>query len=198
MASYRETLERIMKGDFDDASDEERNAAVRDVVNACSIAGAAVAVQPIPLVDVALLSPIQITMVQGIARIYGHSLDKKAVIEILSTFGASLVAQSAIMAAAKLIPFLGWAVSASMAYALTFAVGEVSDHYFKNGRGVSSSELKDMFSRVYEQKKAEKQASAKKNTTLKDKLQQLNEAYENELLTEEEYERKKEKLLEDF
>jgi uncharacterized protein (DUF697 family) len=198
MASYRATLKRIMDGGFDDADEAERSEAVRDVINACSIAGAAVAIQPIPLVDVALLSPIQIAMVQGIARIYGHSLDKKAVIEILSTFGASLVAQSAIMAAAKLVPFLGWAISASMAYALTYAVGEVSDHYFKNGRGVSSDELKSMFNRVYEQKKAEKQAANKSNATLKDKLEQLNDAYKNELLTEEEYAAKKEKLLEDF
>ena len=31
------------------------------------------------------------------------------------------------MGAAKFIPFIGWAVGPSMAYALTYAVGDVSD-----------------------------------------------------------------------
>ena len=45
------------------------------------------------------------------------------------------------MAAAKLIPFAGALITISMAYALTWAIGEVSDHYFRNGRGVPQSEL---------------------------------------------------------
>ena len=49
-----------------------------------------------------------------------------AVSEILSTLGASIIAQNVIMAAAKLIPFLGWLITISMAYALTYAIGEAS------------------------------------------------------------------------
>jgi uncharacterized protein (DUF697 family) len=99
----------------------------------CSIAAAAAAIPPVPLLDIALLAPIQTGMVQGIGRIYGQRLDRKSVLEILSTFGASLVSQSVIMAAAKLLPFFGWAAAVSMAYALTHAIGEVSDHYFRTG-----------------------------------------------------------------
>jgi uncharacterized protein (DUF697 family) len=198
MAGYLDTLKRVMDGDYANASDDEKNAAVRDVIQVCSIAAAAVTIQPIPLLDTALISPIQIAMVQAIGRVHGYKLDRKSIVEILSTFGASIVAQNLIMAAAKLIPFAGFLITTSMAYALTWAVGEVSDHYFRGGRGVPQSELKDMFKRVYEQKKAEKQSAHKSNDTLKDKLDMLKKAYEAGLLTDEEFARKKEEVLRSF
>lgn len=198
MANYLETLRRVMDGDFERASQAEKDAAIRDLIQVCSIAAAAVTVQPIPLLDTALIAPIQIGMVQGIARVHGYHLDKKSILEILGTFGASLVAQNVIMAAAKLIPFAGALITISMAYALTWAIGEVSDHYFRNGRGVPEGELREMFKRIYDEKKAEKQAQNRSNDTLKSKLEQLKKAYESGLLTEEEFARKKEELLRSF
>jgi uncharacterized protein (DUF697 family) len=198
MASYKETLDRILQGDFESASPEERAEAVRDVINVCSVAAGAVTFQPIPFLDTVLISPIQIAMVQAIGRVYGHRLDQKAIIEMLSTFGASLLAQNAIIAAAKFIPFAGWVVSISMAYALTYAIGEVADHYFKNGRGVSAEELKSMFDRVYREKKKEKQDAHSSNDELKTKLEKLERAYAEGVLTEEEFERKKQELLQGF
>ncbi len=137
-------------------------------------------------------------MVQAIGRVHSQKLDQKSVLEILSTFGASLLAQNAIMAAAKFIPGFGWVLSISVAYALTYAVGEVSDFYFRNGRGVPPADLKDMFKRVYKDKRAEKAGAHKSNVSLKDRLEQLKEAYAAGLLTEDEFEQKKEDLLRDF
>jgi uncharacterized protein (DUF697 family) len=198
MASYLETFKRVMDGGYDSASDAEKTAAVRDMIQVCSVAAGAVAIQPIPFADIALISPIQIGLAQAIGRIHGQHLDRKSVLEILSTFGASIVAQNVIMAAAKFVPFLGWAVGPSMAYALTYAVGEVSDFYFRSGRGVSPSDLKSMFDKVYKSKRAEKEASAKGNETLKDKLEQLKEAFASGLITEGEFNAKKEELLKSF
>jgi uncharacterized protein (DUF697 family) len=198
MASYSETLERILRGDYDDASPEERSQAVRDVINVCSVAAGAVTFQPIPFLDTVLISPIQIGMVQAIGRVYGHHLDQKAIIEMLSTFGASLLAQNAIIAAAKFVPFVGWVVSISMAYALTYAIGEVADHYFKNGRGVSSDELRSMFDRVYREKKKEKQEAHASDDELKEKLEKLKRARADGILSEEEFEAKKAELLQGF
>jgi uncharacterized protein (DUF697 family) len=195
MSSYADTLGRVMTGDFADATDDEKTQHVRELVQVCSIAAGAVAVQPIPLLDIALLAPIQIAMVQGIGRIHGHELDRKSVLEILSTFGASLVTQSVIMAAAKLVPFFGWAAALSMAYALTYAVGEVSDHYFRTGRGVSQDSLRDMFDKAYRRARREKEESARANDGLKAKLAHLTKAFEMGLLTEEEFAKKKEELL---
>ncbi|MBL8943758.1 MAG: DUF697 domain-containing protein, partial [Myxococcales bacterium] len=132
MSGHLDTIRRVLDGDYTDASDEDRQRAVRELVQVCSVAAGAMTIQPFPLLDTALIAPIQIAMVQGIGKIHGHKLDTKSVLEMLSTFGASIVAQNVIMAAAKLIPFFGWVVTISMAYAMTWAIGEVSDHYFRN------------------------------------------------------------------
>jgi uncharacterized protein (DUF697 family) len=195
---YLDTVNRVMSGSYEGASEEEKRAAVKEVVTVCAVAASAVTIQPFPVLDAVLMSPIQIGMVQAIGKVHGHKLDKKSIVEILSTFGASLVAQNVIMAAAKLIPFLGSVVAMSMAYALTFAIGEVSDHYFKNGRGVSSSELKERFQAVYKEKKAEKEQQAKSDKTLKTKLDNLKKAFEAGVITEEEFQKKKEETLAGF
>jgi uncharacterized protein (DUF697 family) len=198
MGSHIDTLKRVLDGNYEGASEEEKARAVRELVQVCSVAAGAMTIQPFPLLDTALIAPIQIGMVQGIGKIHGHKLDQKSILEILSTFGASIVAQNVIMAAAKLIPFFGWVFTISMAYALTWAIGEVSDHYFRNDRKVDEGELKAMFDRVYKAKKAEKTAQHKKDSSLKTKLEELKEARAAGLLTEEEFEAKKAALLSDF
>ncbi len=197
-SSYMDTIRRVIESDYKDATDAEKEAAVTEVIQLCSAAASAVTVQPLPFVDIALLSPIQIVMVQAIGRVHGHTLDTKGVLEILSSFGASIVAQGVIMTAARFVPFFGWLVSISMAYALTYAIGEVSDYYFRHGRGVPAGDLKDMFDRVYKDKKKEKEKSHGKNTTLKQRLDQLKEAFKEGLLTQEEFDAKKEEILRQF
>lgn len=197
-ANYSETIQRVMSGGYDSATEEERTKAVRELIQVCSIASGAVAIQPIPLVDSVLITPIQIAMVQAIGRVRGYDLDKKSIVEILGTFGASLLAQNLMIAAAKFVPFAGWVMGVAMAYALTYAVGEVSDHYFRTGRGTSADELRSKFKETYDQKRREKQAQHKENQTLKQKLEQLTEAFRSGLLTEEEFARKKEELLKGF
>lgn len=197
-ANYSETIQKVMSGGYDSATEEERTQAVRELIQVCSIASGAVAIQPIPFVDSVLITPIQIAMVQAIGRVRGYNLDRKSIVEILGTFGASLLAQNLILAAAKFVPFAGWVMGVAMAYALTYAVGEVSDHYFRTGRGTSADELRAKFKETYDQKRREKQAQHKENQTLKQKLEQLTEAFKSGLLTEEEFGRKKEDLLKGF
>lgn len=193
--SYSQTVGRVMAGDYDGATPEERTAAVRELIVVCATAAGAVAIQPIPMLDVLLVSPIQIALVQGVGRIYGHRLDQKAVLEMMGAFGASLVAQNVMMAAAKLVPFAGWIAGAAMAYATTWAIGEVADHYFKNGRGVPAEDLREMFRQVYDGKKSEREAAMRAAPSLKERLEQLNEARAAGLIDEAEYNRKKEEML---
>ncbi len=91
MAKYKDLLDRIMAGAYDDAGDEQKQSDIEEVKKVCAVTAAAVSFQPIPLVDTALISPIQIGMVQAIARVHGHKLDRRAIVEMLSTFGASIL-----------------------------------------------------------------------------------------------------------
>lgn len=194
---YLDTLGRVMKGDYGSATAEQRAAATHEVIQVCAVAAAAVTIQPFPVADVFLLSPIQIAMVQAIGRIHGRSIDKKTVLEILSTVGASIVAQNVIMAAAKLIPVLGSVVAMSMGYALTYALGEVSDLYFKSGDTLSSSELKKHFRSIYQTKKNEKEHAAR-DPKLNDKLDLLKKAFDAGVLSKAEFDLKKEEVLKGF
>ncbi len=198
MSGHLETIKRVLDGNYDDATDAQKQTAIKELVQVCSVAAGAMTVQPLPLLDTALIAPIQIAMVQGIGKIHGYQLDRKSILEMLSTFGASIVAQNVIMAAAKLIPFLGWVVTISMAYALTWAIGEASERYFASGRTLDQDELKSIFSDVYKRKKEEKSAEHKGNKTLKEKLEQLKDAKRDGLLTDEEFEAKKAEILADF
>jgi uncharacterized protein (DUF697 family) len=198
MSSYVDTLKKLVQGDYMEATAEERAKASAEVVQMSSIASAAVAVQPFPLVDALLITPVQILMVQAIGKIHGYTVDKKSVLEILSTLGASLVTQNLIIAAAKLVPFAGWMIGVSMAYALTWAVGEVSVHYFRGGRGMAKEDLETMFQKVYREKRAEKDGAHQNDPSLKARLEQLNEAREAGLLTEDEFTAKKEEVLKSF
>ncbi len=198
MSGHLDTIKRVLDGNYENATDAEKRTAIKELVQVCSVAAGAVTVQPLPLLDSALIAPIQIAMVQGVGKIHGYELDRKSILEMLSTFGASIVAQNVIMAAAKLIPFLGWVVTISMAYALTWAIGEASDRYFASGRTLGEAELKSIFKDVYEQKKEEKSAQHKGNKTLKQKLEQLKDAKRDGLLTDEEFEAKKAEVLAAF
>lgn len=193
--SYTETLSRLVNADYADATPEERAAAVRDLVSLSSVTAAALAIQPIPLLDVVLIIPLQIALVQGIGRVYGHRLDQKSVIEMLGTFGAGIVAQNVMMAAAKFVPFAGWIAASAMAYALTYAIGEVADHYFRTGRGVPPDELRAMFRKLYSEKKTERETAMRSAPSLKERLEQLNEARAAGLIDDAEYERKKQEIL---
>lgn len=195
--TYKEVIDRVLAGDYDDATESERREAVQRVIQLSALAAGAVAFQPLPLLDTVLISPIQIAMVQAVGRIHGHKLDEKSILEMLSTFGASILAQNVILSAVKFIPFFGWLTGISMAYALTWAIGEVSDYYFREGRGVTQQELKERFQEVYSRKKSEKEASLKQagGERLKDRLAQLQEALDAGLLTQEEFDRKRMDIL---
>jgi len=194
MTTYAETFERVVSGVYSNASDEEKLVAVREVIQVASIAAAAVTIQPIPIIDVALIAPIQIGLVQAIGRVHGYTLDKKSVVEILSSFGAGLVTQGVLLSTSKLIPIVGWLAAIPMAYALTWSVGEVAHYYFKMGRGVSPDELEAMFQKIYRSKREER-ARESKSSSLKARLEDLNEAFKAGLVTEAEYQKKKEELL---
>ena len=195
MTECGSTFDRVLAGDWEGATDEQKRIAVRDVITVASVASAALAVQPIPLVDLAILAPIHVGMVRAIGAIHGYRLDAKAVLEMLSSLGASLLARAAVLSAVRLVPFVGWAVAIPMAYATTWSIGEVADHYFRTGRGVGPERMRELFERCYETKKREKEQSHKAQGSLRERLRQLVEAREAGLIDEPEFQRKKEEIL---
>lgn len=175
-----------------DAQDPDADAA--RVIRNYSIAAAAAAVQPIPMVDLALLTPIQVGMVRSIAMIYGQPLGLRNALELLGTFGGSMLAQHAVMASAKLAPVAGLPIAISVAYALTYAVGETSKVHFQRGPLLSNANLREVFRRVYrKQRGAARQAA--RDEHLVNELRRLAEARRGGQIGEAEYERRKQELI---
>jgi uncharacterized protein (DUF697 family) len=185
----------------DERTADPRTASARDadeaaarVIRNYSIAAAAAAVQPVPLVDLALLTPIQVGMVRAIAMVYHQPLGLRSALELLGTFGSSLVAQQAVMAAVKLAPGVGLPVAVSVAYAITYAVGEAAKLHFQRGPQLSDESLREVFQRTFrKQRGAVKHAV--KHDHLVGELRRLTEARRSGQIQEPEYERRKRELI---
>src|SRR5690606_16817474 len=114
VAGYTERLERLVGFGRAASTEEEREKAATEVIRVCSIGAAAVVVQPLPMLDIALLTPIHVAMVKAIGGVYGYTLDRKTALGIIGAFGASIAAQNLVIASAKLVPFASLPIAISV------------------------------------------------------------------------------------
>lgn len=96
----------------------------RPVIAAAATAAAAAAAVPIPVADAMALAPIQMTMMGRIAAIYDLELKTMMSASALAQLGVQLSGQALARSFLKLIPGAGSVVGASVAFALTTAMGE--------------------------------------------------------------------------
>jgi uncharacterized protein (DUF697 family) len=149
MSELLSALRAIREGKLDDASPEEKDASVDAVVYSSSTAAGVVALQPVPFLDLVVLLPIHVAMVQAIGRVRGYRLDKKSILEILNSWRHSLLVEQAAVTVPKLVPVFGWAFSAASAQALTYVMGRLADYYFVNGRSIVPEEVRVATKRMY-------------------------------------------------
>ncbi len=160
---------------------------------------------PIPLVDFAAVTAIQLEMLQQIAHVYGvsysRSLGKTFVSALTGTtiarLGASLI---------KAIPGIGTMIGgASMAIASgasTYAVGQVAITHFSSGGGLDNfveEQVKQVYDAEFEQGKnyVSNLENEKGNdaANIYQALEKLGKLKEQGILTEEEFQNKKQELL---
>jgi uncharacterized protein (DUF697 family) len=174
--------------------DEAPDAAAARVIRNYSITAAAAAVQPIPGIDLALLTPIQVGMVRTVAAIYGHPLGLRTALELLGAFGTGLATQQAIIAAVKFVPMAGLPVAISVAYAITYAIGEATRVRFAHDQPAATKDLREVFRRAYRgQRRAIRRAAS--DEPLARELRQLGDARRSGQLAADEYERRKQALI---
>ena len=127
--AYRQTLLRLKEA-TDLLKDVHHRAAVPVILGYSSLAATAGAI-PVPFVDLVLLSGIQGRMVTQLAQLYGQPLSTKRMREILASMGLGIMARQASREVTKLIPWVGSAVSAAMAWATTYALGRAFCYYYE-------------------------------------------------------------------
>ena len=117
---------------------EHENA--EEVTRNAALLVAAVAAEPIPWVDLALIMPLQVKLVVHIGKIYGFDIRRerarRIIVEVLGAVAYGWAARQALRGVAKvLVPVVGGLVTAPLAYAGTFALGNIAERYFRGLRG---------------------------------------------------------------
>jgi uncharacterized protein (DUF697 family) len=136
----------------DGSNASETTKAIRDVIRRSSLQTAVLALEPVPLLDTAIFTPLQHRMVGAIGRLRGYDLDGEAVQATFRMIRGHLILPNLTLALAKLItfvPVVSELFSGAIGSALTSAIGELADRYFRTGRRMSAVELRNNFDSIF-------------------------------------------------
>lgn len=122
----------------DPEKSEHENAV--EVTRAAAFLSLAVAAEPIPWVDVAVILPLQVKLVVHIGKIYGFTLSRERarsiMLEIAGAVAYGWGARQLVRGVAKIaLPVVGGLLTAPIAYAGTYALGNLAERYFRAQRG---------------------------------------------------------------
>jgi predicted GTPase len=130
----------------------------RKLTAAAATVAAGIAATPIPVADILPITATQVGLITGIAYLSGRELSKDAAKEFLVALGANLGAAFALRelarAAGKIaFPVAGELLSAGVAAAGTWGIGEAAIAYFIENRTIE--EAKERFRRKKEQQEGD-------------------------------------------
>ena len=135
----------------------------RKMTAAASAVAGAIAAAPIPLADILPITALQIGLISGIAYVSGREMSKKAAREFLVALGANVGVAFALREGARALakvvfPGGGSAISAGVAFAGTWGLGEAAIAYFIEQRPIE--EARERFKRKKKEKEREKEKTA--------------------------------------
>ena len=165
---------------------------------------------PIPLVDFFAVSGIQLDMIRQMASLYEVEFKLTAGKAFIGTLTGTSIAKIGARAV-KLIPgigsILGGVTMAAISGGSTYAIGEVFKKHFETGGtflDFDPGRLKKMYDEKFEkgkdlakdlQKQQEKAKSNADSANIVDKLKELAEMKANGIITDEEFDAFKKKLI---
>lgn len=122
-----------------------------------AMAGGAI---PVPVLDLAAVTVVQLDMLKGLARVYDVPFDAKSARAFVTTLTSTIAGKLAARAGAsavKIIPGVGTVVGGAtqvvVTGASTYAVGNVFRRMFRNGEwvdGISVDSIKDEAKKYYD------------------------------------------------
>ncbi len=179
VGAIAEALPEAMKDAFigQQRADQKLKAKrIRTLIYSKATACAGVALTPIPIADIVVITPIQIAMVASIGYFHGVDVTKERILELLSVLGFGVGLRLAARQLVKLVPGAGSVVGAGIAFAGTIALGETAHVWFKRNMEVPPDELRAVFRQRaeearerYEHEKANIEADAQR-TEVEDPL----------------------------
>jgi GTPase len=103
---------------------------------------AAIALAPLPILDVFPLVALQSSLVLGIARIYGQRLTLTRARELVVTFGLGFLGRTLFQELSKLGGPPGWVLAAAIASSTTVVMGRAAAVWFERGERARASDLR--------------------------------------------------------
>ncbi len=125
-----------------------RTMIVNRIIRKTAWANALISLEPIPGLDIPLLLASQTRLVLRMAAAYGQTMTVSHARELLTTMAGSLLSRYLGLQLAKLVPGLGWLVSAGLSAMSTWAIGHAARHYFEAGGKMRPLSLKDLYRRM--------------------------------------------------
>lgn len=136
----------------------DRESEVDRIILNAAILNGGLEMMPHTLATMAIV-PLQMRMVYRIGQVYGFQLDAGHVKDFLATVGIGLTSQVFEGFTRQLIGgfarrltggliggLVGEAAGSAIAFASTYALGQVAKKYYASGRSLSPSQLKELFS----------------------------------------------------
>jgi small GTP-binding protein len=118
---------------------------VNRIVRRTAWINALISLQPVPGLDIPILLASQTRMVLRIAAAYGESMNVSHARELLTTMAGGLLSRYLGSQLAKLVPGLGWIVSAAISAISTWGIGQAARTYFEAGRTIKGPELRGLY-----------------------------------------------------
>jgi uncharacterized protein (DUF697 family) len=113
-----------------------RRTAAQRVIDRSAVVSGLVGTEPAPLLDLPLQVLIQLRLILRLGAIYGEPVNDRYSQELLVTMASSVALRYVSQQVVKLIPLAGWIVSGVLAAGGTWAIGELAQRYFENGRQI--------------------------------------------------------------
>ena len=140
--------------------DANRDAELDKMILNAAILNGALEIMPHTLATMAIV-PLQMRLVYRIGKAYGYELDRGHITDFLATVGVGLTSQvvegftrqlmggfTRRLTGGLLGGLIGQAAGSAIAFASTYALGQVARKYYASGRTLSAAQLKDVFSEM--------------------------------------------------
>jgi uncharacterized protein (DUF697 family) len=113
-------------------------------ITGAATTAAAIALTPLPVLDVIPLLAVQSSLVLGIARIYNYELTPARARELAVTFGLGFLGRTLFQELSKLGGPPGWLLAAAIASSTTAVMGYAAIVWFERGEKLSGESLKQI------------------------------------------------------
>jgi small GTP-binding protein len=113
-------------------------------ITGAATTSAAIALAPLPILDVIPLLAVQSSLVLGMARIYNYNLTPARARELVVTFGLGFLGRTLFQELSKLGGPPGWLLAAAIAASTTVVMGYAAAVWFERGEKLTGESLKQM------------------------------------------------------